>query len=392
MGVVPTEATAVMPAQRDYYEILGVERTATVDEIKRAYRKCAMKYHPDRNPGDAEAEAKFKECAEAMEVLGDAERRQRYDRFGHEGVRGQGMHDFGGMSAADIFSMFEDAFGDLGLDGIFGGRGGGGARAGVRRGYDLETTIEIELADVLSGTTQTVEFTREDLCETCSGSGAKPGTQPAVCATCGGQGKVAVRNGFFQMVRPCPDCGGAGRIVKDKCPECRGSGRRPKSRKLDVKVPAGIHDGQIIRVPGEGEPGSQGGPQGDLHVVVRVNSHKLFNRHNDDLVLHMPISFTQAALGAKLQVPTLEGRSELVLKPATQHGQTYTISKQGLPNLRSGSRGDLIVQVMVEIPKKLTEKQEALLREFALTENHEVLPHSTGFWDKIKNYLSGDAP
>lgn len=381
-----------MPAKRDYYEILSVERTATMDEIKRAYRKCAMKYHPDRNPGDAEAERQFKECAEAMEVLGDPEKRQRYDQFGHEGVRGQGMHDFGGMNAQDIFSMFEDAFGDLGLGGIFGGRSGGGSRTrgGARRGYDLETSVTIDLDDVLAGTTETVDFTREDLCETCDGSGAKPGTSPETCPTCGGQGKVAMRHGFFQMVRPCPDCAGVGKIVKDKCTECRGSGRRPKSRTLEVKVPPGIHDGQIIRIAGEGEPGTAGAPRGDLHVVVRVQPHKLFERHNDDLVLHMPISFTQAALGAKLEVPTLDGQTDLVLKAGTQHGQTYTLRNQGLPNLRSPARGNLIVQVMVEIPKKLTEKQADLLREFAETENHEVMPHTTGFWDKIKGYLSGE--
>jgi len=377
-----------MPAaKRDYYEILGVERTASADEIKRAYRKCAMKYHPDRNPDDAEAEIRFKECAEAMEVLSDPEKRQRYDQFGHEGVRGQGVHDFGGMSAQDIFSMFEDAFGDLGLGGIFGGRG---RRGGARRGYDLETTLEIELDEVLTGAEETVEFTRQDLCDTCDGSGAKPGTDPITCATCGGQGKVAIRQGFFQMVRPCPDCSGAGKMIKEKCPECRGSGRRPKSRTLEVKIPPGIHDGQIIRVGGEGEPGSAGAPRGDLHVVVRVNSHKVFERHNDNLVLHMPISFTQASLGAKLDVPTLEGQTELTVKPGTQHGQIYTVAGEGLPNLRTGSRGDLIVQVMVEIPKKLTERQEELLREFAETENHEVMPHSSGFWDKIKGYLSGE--
>lgn len=373
-----------MSTKRDYYEVLGVDRTASVDQIKRAYRKCAMKYHPDRNPGDAQAERTFKECAEAFEVLGDAEKRQRYDQFGHEGLRGAGMHDFGHMNANDIFSMFEDIFGDMG--GIFGGRSRG-PRA--RRGYDLETEIEITLDEVVSGTNKEVEFTRQDICETCSGSGAKPGTLPETCTTCGGNGQVAVRQGFFQMVRTCPACGGAGKIVKERCPDCQGTQRRPKKRVLDVRIPAGIHDGQIIRVSSEGEPGALGGPRGDLHVVVRVRPHELFRRNEDDLILAMPVSFTQAALGATVEVPTLDGQHELVIPRGTQHGQTFTVRGQGTPNLRTGHRGDLIVQCFIEIPKRLTDQQEQLLREFADTEDRNVMPHSRGFWDKIKEYIAG---
>lgn len=381
---------------RDYYEVLGVAKGASTDDIKRAYRKCAMKFHPDRNPGDAAAEAQFKECAEAFEVLGDSSKRQRYDKYGHEGLRGAGVHDYSGMNATDIFSMFEDLFGG-GLGDIFGGAGGGrsrgGRRGGPQRGYDLETTIEIDLADAAAGKMQEVEFTRQDSCETCEGSGAKAGTKPEACVQCGGQGKVAMRQGIFQMVRDCPHCNGAGQSIADKCPDCRGTGRQPKDRTLEVKVPAGIHDGQVIRVNGEGEPGQGGGSRGDLHVVVRVKSHKLFERHSDDLVLRMPISFTQAALGAKVEVPTIEGdgdTAELTINPATQHGQTYTIAGQGMPNLRTGRRGDLVVQSLIEIPKKLTDKQRELLEEFAETEDHDVLPHSQGFWDKIKSYVAGD--
>jgi len=382
-----------MATQRDYYEILGVEKTATVDEIKRAYRKAAMKYHPDRNPDDPEAEKKFRECSEAFEALSDPEQRQRYDRYGHEGLRGTGTHDFSGMNAADIFSLFEEAFGDMGFGSFF--RGGGGAgRQRRNRGYDLETEIDVTLEDVATGSTQEIEFTRQDLCENCLGSGAKVGTTPDTCTTCNGQGKVAMRQGFFQMVRPCPTCHGKGNIVKEKCETCGGAGRQPRHRKIDVKVPAGIHDGQIIRVPGEGEPGQDGSPHGDLHVHVRIKPHKLFARRNDDLILHMPVSFTQASLGAKLNVPPLgEGESEpaeLNLKAGTQHGQTYTIRAEGLPNLRTGRRGDMIVQIMIEIPKKLTARQRELLEEFAETEDHEVMPHSSGFWDKIKSYLSGE--
>ena len=375
----------IMASKRDYYEVLGVEKTATVDQIKRAYRKCAMKFHPDRNPDDAEAEMKFKECAEAFEVLSDAQKRQRYDQFGHEGLRGAGMHDFGHMNAGDIFSMFEDIFGDMG--GIFGG--GRSRGSGARRGYDLETEVEITLNEVVDGTTSNVEFTRQDICETCKGTGAKPGTSPQTCATCGGQGKVAMRQGFFQMVRNCPACGGAGKIIKERCPDCRGTERRPKNRVIEVRVPPGIHDGQVIRVTGEGEPGTLGGPRGDLHVVVRVKPHELFRRNEDDLILAMPISFTQAALGATVEVPTMNGKHELIIPRGTQHGQTFTVRDQGTPNLRGGQRGDLIVQCFIEIPKKLSERQAELLREFAETEDRSVMPHSRGFWDKIKEYIAG---
>jgi len=376
-----------MATQRDYYEILGIERDASSDAIKKAYKRCAMKYHPDRNPGDAEAEQRFKECAEAFEVLSDAEKRQRYDRFGHEGLRGAGMHDFSGMGASDIFSMFEDLFGDMGFGGGFGGRGGG-PRA--RRGYDLETQIAIELDDVVHGTTEEIEFTRQDKCETCSGSGAKAGSSPETCATCGGQGRVAVRQGFFQMVRPCPHCEGEGRIIKDKCEDCKGTGKKPRHRKLEVKVPAGIQDGQIIRVPGEGEPGDKGGPTGDLHVVVRIRNHDLFQRNGDDLVLQMPISFSQAALGAEVEVPTLGDPRMLSIPKGTQHGRMFTIRGGGLPNLRTGRSGDLVVQVGIEIPKKMSKRQEELLREFAETEDHKVMPESKGFFEKIKTYIAGE--
>ena len=377
-----------MATQRDYYEILGVERDASSDAIKKAYKKCAMKFHPDRNPDDPEAEQKFRECAEAFEVLSDAEKRQRYDRFGHEGLRGAGMHDFSGMGASDIFSMFEDLFGDLGFGGAFGGRRAGQPRA--RRGYDLETQLTISLDEVAEGTTEEIEFTRQDNCGSCNGSGAKPGSSPETCSTCGGQGRVAMRQGFFQMVRPCPDCHGEGQIIRERCSDCGGSGRKPRERKIEVKVPAGIQDGQIIRVAGEGEPGERGGPTGDLHVVVRVSDHDLFLRNGDDLILQMPISFSQAALGADVEVPTLGEPESVSIPRGTQHGQTFTIRGAGLPNLRSGRKGDLIVQVGIEIPKKISKRQEELLREFAETEDHKVMPESKGFFDKIKSYIAGE--
>lgn len=374
-----------MATQRDYYEILNISRGASGDEIKRAYRKMAMKYHPDRNPGDEEAERLFKEAAEAYEVLADPDKRQRYDRFGHEGLRGTSSHDFSHMDVGDIFSMFEDIFG-----GGFGGGGRGRGRSHGQRGYDLETQTQISLEDVLHGTEREIEFTRQDLCETCQGTGAKPGSKPATCQTCGGAGQVAQAGfgGMFRMVTACPHCHGTGQIIKDKCPTCRGSGRQPKKRVLNVKIPPGIHSGQAIRVPSEGEPGTGGALRGDLHVVVQVEAHDLFERDEDNLVLRMPVSFTQAALGATVTVPTLEGEHDLTIKAGTQHGSLFRVKDQGLPNLRSGHRGDLIVVLAIEVPKKLSGEQERLLREFAQTEHQQVLPENEGFWEKIKTYLS----
>ena len=383
-----------MPTTRDYYEILSIERTADAEEIKRAYRRLAMKYHPDRNPGDTEAEAKFKEAAEAYEILSDQSRRARYDQFGHEGVRGSGAagHDFSRMDVQDIFSMFQDIFGGGGNR-----AGGAGSRRGVARGYDLETEVSITLEEVLTGAEREVDFTRMDVCDKCSGSGAKPGTKPVKCSTCGGQGKVQQQGlgGMFRMVVACPACRGRGQIVKEHCDTCRGKGRIPKPRKLAVKIPAGISDGQAIRIQGEGEPPppelSPGGEgvRGDLHVVVRVQDHDLYTREGDHLIVEMPISFTQAAIGAEVQVPTLGGgQHKLVIPRATQYGVMFRITGQGLPNLRSGRRGDLIMVAKIEIPTRLTARQEALLREFAGTEDEKVMPESQGFWKKMKDLLS----
>ncbi|MEL7472861.1 MAG: molecular chaperone DnaJ [Planctomycetota bacterium] len=387
-----------MPTTRDYYDILGVDKTADAEEIKRAYRRLAMKHHPDRNPGDAEAETAFKEAAEAYEVLGDDEKRQRYDQFGHEGVRGAGAaaHDFSRMDISDIFSMFGDIFGQQqGGGGGFGGARGG--RRGVARGYDLETEVHIELKDVLIGTERDVEFTRLDVCETCDGSGAKEGTKPVTCETCGGQGKVQQQGlgGMFRMVTACPRCKGRGTIVTDPCSTCRGKGRTPKKRTISVKIPPGIQDGQVVRVQGEGEPppaevSPDGtGVRGDLHVVVRVEDHEIFAREGDHLLLEMPIGFSQATLGADIEVPTLGDPEELRIPAGTQHGKLFRIAGAGLPNLRSQRRGELVVVTKIEIPTKLSGKQEELLRAFAETEDHKVLPESHGFMKKIRDFLGG---
>ncbi|MCA9276614.1 MAG: molecular chaperone DnaJ [Phycisphaerales bacterium] len=383
-----------MPTTRDYYEVLSVERTADGEEIKRAYRRLAMKYHPDRNPDDTEAEVKFKECAEAYEVLSDENKRKIYDQYGHEGLRGHGAagHDFNRMNVDDIFSMFNDIFGG---GGGFGGRGG--PRRGPARGYDLETEVVLDLKEVASGVSKDVEFTRMDICDTCTGSGAKPGTTPETCSTCQGQGKVqqAGMGGMFRMVTACPTCRGRGTIIKDKCEKCHGKGRIGKKRSLSVKIPAGIHDGQAVRVPGEGEPpgvdvASNGqGVRGDLHVVVRVKKHEFFERDGDHLLMEMPISFTQATLGAEVEVPTIEGKETLSIKKGTQYGDIFRIHDAGLPNLRGGRKGDLIVVAKIETPKKLTSKQEELLREFAKTEDKHVNPESHGFWKKITDFIGG---
>jgi molecular chaperone DnaJ len=377
-----------MPTTRDYYEILGVAKTADGEEIKRAYRRLAMKYHPDRNPGDADAEKNFKECAEAYEVLTDEQKRKVYDQFGHDGLRrggGPAPHDYTHMDVSDIFSMFND---------IFSGMGGQprGGRGGPPRGFDLETEVSVTFDEVFRGTEKDVEFTRMDVCEKCTGTGAKAGSKPIKCPTCGGQGRVQQTGlgGMFRMVVACPACHGRGNVVKEFCDSCRGKGRVPKKRKLTVKVPAGIHDGHEIRITGEGEPPppeaspNGQGVRGNLHVVVRVEPHELYQRDGDNLILEMPISFTQAALGAEIDAPTLDGPAKLMIPRGTQHGHLFRVSGKGLPNLRGGRPGDLVVVAKIEIPKSLSSAQEKLLREFAASEDHKVMPQSTSFWKKVK--------
>src|SRR5438552_1694563 len=369
--------------KRDYYEILGVTRTASADEIKRAYRRLAMKYHPDRADGDkAVAELKFKECAEAYEVLSDDNKRRRYDQFGHQGVSGQ--HDFSHMDVGDIFSMFDDIFG-----GAFGGfsRGATHPRGRSARGFDLETQVELTLQEVASGADKTIEFEKQDLCAKCSGSGAKAGTSPVVCPQCGGQGRVAQQGfgGMFRMVTTCPNCRGRGSVVREQCPACGGSGRQLKKRVVTVRIPAGVHEGQAVRIAGEGEPGEQGAPAGDLHCYIAIKPHPIFSRHNNDLVCQFPITFTQAALGATVDVPTLKGQEKMDIPSGTQHGEVFKLKGKGLPDVRSHRMGDELVQVLVEIPKRLTEKQKQLLREFATTEDSNALPQRKGFLDKLKD-------
>ena len=380
-----------MSTTRDYYEVLSVSRDSDGDEIKRAYRRLALKYHPDRNPDDAETEAKFKEAAEAYEVLSDEKRRKIYDQYGHEGLRRGGSpaaHDFSRMDPSDIFSMFEEIFG-----GKRNGHGARNSRQQVAHGYDLETQVVLELADVAHGCERDVEFTRVDICETCTGTGAKPGSKPSTCKTCGGQGKVAQQGlgGMFRMVTTCPHCRGRGVLIDDPCSTCHGKGRVPKKRKLVVKIPAGIHEGQAVRVQGEGEPPppdvspSGQGVRGDLHVIITIKNHSLFERDGDNLVVQLPISFSQAALGAEVDVPTIEGKKTLRIQAGTQYGDIYKLDHEGLPNLRTGRTGDLISIIHIEIPKKLSAKQKEILRQFSETEDHDVLPERHSFWNKMKD-------
>ncbi len=369
-------------AKRDYYEVLGVKKGVSADDIKRSYRRLAMKYHPDKNPDDKEAEAKFKECAEAYEVLSDSQKRQRYDQFGHDGLRGTGMHDFSHINPDDIFSMFglDDLFG-----GIFGGRGRRSSRrSSASRGYDLETSVELTLNDISTGAEKTIEFTRQDLCPECSGSGCAKGKKPDRCPTCGGSGQVARGGGFFQMVSTCQQCRGSGQVITNPCKKCRGTGRVSKKRSLSVKIPAGVHEGQGIRVSGEGEPGRAGGQRGDLYCYVKIKGHEFLERDGNNLVAVVPISFTQAALGATIDVPSLNGTEKLKIPAGTQYASVFRIKGKGLPSLRTGRTGDQLVQIVVETPRRLNEKQEELLREFAKTENKRVSPRAKTFFEKLK--------
>lgn len=373
-------------AKRDYYEVLGVERSASAEEIKRAYRQLALKYHPDRNKDD-DAVERFKEAAAAYEVLSDSAKRQRYDRYGHAGLEGAGVHDFSGMGVEDIFSIFGDLFGDA------FGRGGFGGRGRTERGVDLQTYVQIELGEVATGAEKTLQIERTDLCDECSGSGAEPGTDRHTCTTCGGYGQVERQQslGFLvtRSIVECPNCRGRGFTVDRACRACRGSGRARKERVINVKIPPGVHEGQSVRIAGEGEPGPSGTTRGDLRCVIRVQPHPFFERDGDNLICRMPISFSQASLGAEIEVPTLTGRTTLRVPAGTQFGDVFELRGEGLPSLRSGRRGNEVVQVLIEIPRKLSREQQELLRKFAETEDKRVLPESKGFFERVREYFKG---
>jgi len=370
--------------KQDYYEVLGVARDASPEEIKKAYRQAALKYHPDRNKSP-DAEQRFKLAAEAYDVLSDPEKRRRYDQYGHRGVEGTaGFHDFSNVGVEDIFSMFNDIFGG----GFFGGSG-----RPRRGGVDLEKEIELTLEEVATGTSRTVEFDRREICDRCSGSGGEPGSRKRTCATCGGYGQVEQSTGFGalfgRVITTCPACRGRGSVVGSPCQQCRGSGRQTRHRALNVSIPAGISDGEAVRVSGEGEVSENGGSRGDLYLIVRVAPHPFFQRHGQDLLCRVPISFPQAALGARIEVPSLGGRIELSIPPGTQHGQRFRLAGKGLPALRSGRVGDEIVEVWIEVPRKLDRRQEQLLRAYAASEDRSVLPESKGFFEKLAEFFGG---
>lgn len=363
--------------KRDYYEILELDRSAGAAEIKKAYRKVALKYHPDRNPGDKDAEEKFKEASEAYEVLSDAEKRRLYDQFGHAGLQQTGFQGFRDFD--DIFSSFGDIFEEFFGFGAARGRGRG-PRA--RRGADLRYDLNISLMDAVTGLETEIDVTRHEACEECQGSGSRDGAPPAVCTTCGGRGQITRSQGFFSISTTCPACQGSGRTITDPCEKCRGIGRVPRSKKLSIKIPAGVESGSRLRLQGEGEIGSAGGIPGDLYVFIQVDEHEVFKRHGDDLVLALPITYSQAALGGDLEVPTLDGSETLTVPRGTQSGQEFRIRNQGVPHLRGRGRGDIVVVVYVEIPTKLTKDQEDLLRQLAEIEGVKVTPKKRGIFSR----------
>ena len=382
-----------MPDDRDYYEILGVQKNASEDDIKKAYRRLAMKYHPDRNPEDkTEAERKFKEAAEAYDVLGDPQKRQRYDQFGKAGLKGA-YQPHGFTDIHDIFSAFGDIFGGGG-GGIFDDFFGGGGRMrtrGPRRGASLRCQIVLKLEECATGVEKTVSLRRHELCTTCHGSGAKPGTSPETCKTCGGTGVVQQSQGFFSLRTTCPRCRGEGKIISDPCSTCHGSGHEVKQREIKIRIPAGIEDGTQLRMTGEGEAGDPGGPRGDLYCFIHVQEHPFFERHGSDLLTRVPVTFSQAALGGEVDVPTIHGKTTALKIPAgTQSGQVLRLRGQGMPSVRGRGAGNLLVQVSVETPTKLTSEQKRLLRELARTEEANITPERKSFFDKVKQYLQGE--
>ena len=352
-------------SRRDYYEVLGVPRDASDQQIKSAYRKLALKHHPDRNPGDKAAEEQFKEAAEAYAVLADAEKRAAYDRFGHAGVSGAGA---GAGFDPTIFADFSDIFAGLGdvfgFGDMFGGRR---RRSGPQRGADLRYDLEITFEESAHGAETTIQIPREETCETCTGSGASPGTTAETCAQCRGTGQLRYQQGFLTVARPCANCRGTGKTIAKPCATCRGAGRVGRERKLTVKIPPGIATGQRLRLYGEGEHGSAGGPPGDLYVVVHVQEHSFFQREDDDLYCELPISFPTLALGGSVKVPTLDGREELDIPSGTQAGTRFKLRGKGMPNVSGRGRGDLYVIARVSVPKKLTKEQKALLEELSRT-------------------------
>jgi len=369
----------------DYYEILGVQKGADEKELKSAFRKLAMKYHPDRNPGDAECEAKFKEINEAYECLKDPQKRAAYDRYGHAAFENAGMGGGGGFGAGGFADIFEDIFGDM-----MGRRGR--SSGGRERGADLRYNMEITLEEAFTGKTAQIHVPASVVCDDCTGSGAKPGTQPVTCQMCGGAGRVRATQGFFSIERACPSCHGKGQIIADPCPKCSGQGRVTEERTLSVNIPAGIEDGTRIRLAGEGEAGLRGGPNGDLYIFLSIKPHDIFQRDGADLFCKVPISMTTAALGGSFEVSTLDGTQTRVKVPeGTQNGKQFRLRGKGMPVLRQSTVGDLYIQVAVETPQHLTKRQRELLEEFERISSKENHPQSTGFFARMKEFFDSSS-
>lgn len=373
-------------SKRDYYDVLGVDRSADTKEIKKAYRRLAMKHHPDRNKDNPEAEAKFKEASEAYEVLADPEKRQAYDQFGHAGVDGQAGGFGGGAGSSSFSDIFGDVFGD-----IFGAAGGGaGRRSSARRGADLRYNLELSLEEAVRGVEKQIRVPTLVACGTCDGSGAKPGTSPKTCGVCQGTGTIRMQQGFFAVQQTCHACGGAGQVIESPCTDCRGRGVKEETRTLNVKIPAGVDTGDRIRLSGEGEAGMKGGPAGDLYVQVVVKEHQLFQRDGSNLHCEVPISFVDAALGGELEVPTLDGKVKLKIPPETQSGKLFRLRGKGVTPVRGGPKGDLLCRVVVETPVKLSEKQKDLLRDFQASmegKNNAHSPRKTNWFDGVKKFF-----
>lgn len=385
-------------ATTDYYELLGAARDASADELKKAYRKLAVKYHPDKNPGDAAAEAKFKEISEAYDVLKDTDKRAAYDRYGHAAFQQGGMGRAGGGGGGggyhDPFDIFREAFGGRGGGGggggifeeFFGG-GGGRGQSGAAHGSDLRYDLEISLEEAAKGVEKEIKYRRPVSCNKCSGSGAEPGSKKVTCPTCGGAGQVTSNRGFISYRQVCPSCEGAGQKVEKPCTSCRGEGRVMDSSTVKVRIPAGVSTGSKLRSAGKGEAGQMGGQAGDLYIVIHVVEHELFERHGDDLFCEVPIKFTLAALGGSINVPTLFGKGSLKIPTGTQTGTTFRLRGQGIPNLRGGGKGDLLIRVQVEVPTKLNAEQKAKLEDYAEACGDPAHPVSESFVEKAKKFF-----
>lgn len=370
-----------MSHQRDFYEVLGVSKDADQDSIKKAYRKLAMQFHPDKNPDNPDAEEKFKEAAAAYEVLSDTEKRARYDRFGHQAFSGGGGQQ-GFHNVDDIFAQFGDIFGD------FFGMGGGRSRRRdpnqPRKGADLRYVLEIGLDNVVNGIEKEIEYDCDESCKECHGSGAEKGSTVETCSTCGGQGQVIRAQGFFQMATTCPSCHGQGQTIKHKCKSCRGSGRTSKHRKIRVTIPAGVDSGTRLRVSGEGEGGYKGGPAGDLYVEIRVRDHEIFERRDNDLIAELKVSYIKAILGGELEVPTVTGKESLNVPKGSQVGELIKLAGHGIPTLRGGRRGDIYYQINIEIPKKLNSEEEKLLQKIAEIRSEKSGSSGSNFFGRKK--------